>query len=329
MRVITVLMAAVATTAFAVDPSQDPAADYELDGPTTFTAASGATVVYSGLISGTGPAVIKGGGTVAFSHANNTYSGGTLVSNAVFRLDADGCAGSAGITGAVNTAHVYMNCANVPNEMRFLGAYGSDAAGSTHTAYPSAGVRPLYPLAPTVTVGGKVSFLAGTSFGTVYNSGYNGSGAVNSTVTFLEDFTCDSGRMHISTYGKSIFKKQFGAPGYTGYSYSYMGYNSSGSGTLELHSPSNHLTSIALYNPSVYLKAKDALPYALLYYRNGYGSKIYMCGNDQTFRGATWPAESYKDRPNISEASTGHIWSSADDPATVRIIGFPSIMARS
>lgn len=324
MRLMTALMAAVATTAFAVDPSQDPTADYVLDGPTIFRAASGATVVYSGLISGTGPAIIAGGGTVAFSHANNTYSGGTLVSNAVFRLDADGCAGSAGITGAVNTAHVYMNCANVPNEMRFLGIYGADAASSTHTAYPKAGVRPLYPLASTVTVGGKVSFLEGSSFGTVYNAGYNGDGAVNSTVTFLEDFTCDTGKMHISTYGKTIFKKKFGAPGFTGYGYSYIGYNASGSGTLELHSPSNHFTTIALYNPSIYLKAKDALANAILYYRNGGSCKTYLCGNDQTFRGFTWPADTYKDRPNITEASTGHFLSSADDPATVRIIGFPS-----
>ena len=35
-----------------------------------------------------------------------------MVSNAVFRLDADGCADGGAITAAVNTAHIYMNCAN-------------------------------------------------------------------------------------------------------------------------------------------------------------------------------------------------------------------------
>ena len=35
-----------------------------------------------------------------------------MVSNAVFRLDADGRADGGAITAAVNTAHIYMNCAN-------------------------------------------------------------------------------------------------------------------------------------------------------------------------------------------------------------------------
>ena len=61
---------------------------FPMSGPTDFIAGAGVTNVYTGLISGTGPAVIKGGGTVAFSNPNNTYTGGTLVSNAVFRLDA-------------------------------------------------------------------------------------------------------------------------------------------------------------------------------------------------------------------------------------------------
>ena len=62
---------------------------FQMTGSTDFIAGAGVTNVYTGLISGTGPAVIKGGGTVAFSNANNTYTGGTIVSNAVFRLDAD------------------------------------------------------------------------------------------------------------------------------------------------------------------------------------------------------------------------------------------------
>ena len=59
---------------------------FPMSGPTDFIAGAGVTNVYTGLISGTGPAVIKGGGTVAFSNADNTYTGGTLISNAVFHL---------------------------------------------------------------------------------------------------------------------------------------------------------------------------------------------------------------------------------------------------
>ena len=61
-----------------------------MTGQTDFIAEAGVTNVYTGLISGTGPAVVKGGGTVAFAHAHNTYTGGTRIENAVFRLDADG-----------------------------------------------------------------------------------------------------------------------------------------------------------------------------------------------------------------------------------------------
>jgi autotransporter-associated beta strand protein len=60
------------------------ASAFEMTGPTIFTAGKGTTNVYSGVISGTGPAIIEGGGTVAFSNPGNTYSGGTIVSNAVF-----------------------------------------------------------------------------------------------------------------------------------------------------------------------------------------------------------------------------------------------------
>ena len=93
--------------------------DYELSGAMDFIAESGVTNVYAGRISGTGPVVIKGGGTVAFSNPENDYTGGTIVSNAVFRLDADGCAGSGAITGAVDTAHVFFNCSVVYAVLRF------------------------------------------------------------------------------------------------------------------------------------------------------------------------------------------------------------------
>ena len=96
-------------TAVCVIGSSDAAvdqSDHVLDGPTLFSAEAGTTNVYSGVISGVGPAIIEGGGTVAFSNPNNSYIGGTIVSNAVFRLDADGCAGASTITAAVNKAHI-------------------------------------------------------------------------------------------------------------------------------------------------------------------------------------------------------------------------------
>ena len=284
-----------------------------------FTAPSGVTNVYSGLISGTGPAIIEGGGTVAFSHANNTYTGGTLVSNAVFRLDADGCAGVGAITAAVRTAHIYMNCAHVPNDMRFNYecTEGAHNASLTPSDYPPDSTHPLYPLAASIVVDGKVSFKGYE----VYTSGTSASGFQNSTVTFNKDFTA-GGRMDMATYGTTIFKGLYSTANTTDYR-QYIGWVYSANGTVELHSSSNRIGTCALCNASIYLKAKDALPYSLLCHAQGRDSegKLFLCGNDQTFRGVCWNTKDSP--PNPGETATGQCWSS-DDPATVRIIGCAS-----
>ena len=49
----------------------------------------------------------------------NTYSGGTIVSNAVFRLDAVGSAGSGAITASVIQAHIFVNCSKLTNDCYF------------------------------------------------------------------------------------------------------------------------------------------------------------------------------------------------------------------
>ena len=310
----------VAVSALMDSCTLDPAGNYVLSGPMGFFAPAGETNVYSGLISGTGPAIIYGGGTVAFSHANNTYTGGTLVSNAVFRLDADGCAGLAAITGTVNTSHVYMNCANVPNDMRFLGYYNADEAGQKHSAYPNAGSHPLYALTSPVTVGGKVSF---PGYAKITSGSSNESS--NPTVTYEKDFVSDTSYLEFATYGKSIFKGRFGSVEYTGDTKALVGLNSSGQGTVEFHSPSNRIGTCTLYHANIYLKATNALPYSLMFNKNGGNanlSKIFLCGNDQTFRGEIWGADSY--RPTPGETATGQCWTSVDEPATVRITGCAS-----
>ena len=137
---------------------------FPMSGPTDFIAGAGVTNVYTGLISGTGPAVVKGGGTVAFANANNTYTGGTIISNAVFRLDANGCAGSGAITAAVNKAHIFMNCANVPNDLYFAAGYSTAKTNLQPGECPAEGAIPLFSLVESVTVSGKVYFKGGTKY---------------------------------------------------------------------------------------------------------------------------------------------------------------------
>ena len=305
--------------AFAASGADDPT-NYTLNEPKLFTAPSGVTNVYSGVISGTSYAIIEGGGTVAFSNPNNTYTGGTLVSNAVFRLDADGCAGSGAITAAVNTAHVYMNCANVPNDMYFCANYTTDYAEQKPTDYPNANSHPLFALAESVLVSGNVVCLGTGRF--FYTTGTSTSGFSNPTVTFTGDFTSpNKARIEVLPYGTTIFKGIYSSE-YR--DRRYIGVNSTAQGTVEFHSPSNRINAAALYNANVYLKAKDALPYSLLINQNGldYLGKLYLCGNDQTFRGVSWGTETGWPQPG--EASTGQCWLSEDDPSTVRIIGCAS-----
>ena len=302
----------------------DPAADYVLSGPTGFFAPAGETNVYSGLISGTGPAIIYGGGTVAFSHANNTYSGGTLVSNVVFRLDADGCAGTGAITAAVNTAHVFMNCANVPNSMRFLSAYSSYKSNLLKGEYPPEGTLPLYPIRTPVTVSGNVSFAASAK----YVSG-SSSYSSNPTVTYEGDFVADSGKcVDVCAYGTTKFKGKF-VSRTSNTSFTDFGMVASGKGTLEFHSSSNVVPIIRTYNASLQLHAADVLPNTVINYEYGSAGycKTYLNGHDQTILGMSWRTS--KDGAVPGETTTGQCFTSEDDPATLRIVGCSSSHKRT
>ncbi len=301
---IAAFAAAIGAASAAVDPNP-----YPMTEPTIFTAAAGTTNVYSGLISGTGPAIIEGGGTVAFSNPNNTYTGGTLVSNAVFRLDADGCAGLGAITGAVNTAHIFMNCENVPNDL--IMQFGADSISYMKPgAYPAAKQNPILPLCSEVTVKGLVSF-NGQSY--IYDS--TDPALVSSPTVIFEKGITNSAHLHLVPIGRMIFKGPYIAAGIVN---SYFGYKPGASGTIEFHSSSNVLYRAQRRDANVDLKAIDAFPNTLFYYNDSSGryAYTYLNGNDQTILGISWG------NPNPTETgSDGLCFSSEDKPATVRIKG--------
>lgn len=310
-----------AVTAVCVIGSSDAAvdqSDHVLDGPTLFSAETGTTNVYSGLISGIGPAIIEGGGTVAFSNPNNSYTGGTIVSNAVFRLDADGCAGASAITAAVNKAHIYMNCANVPNDLYFAAAYNasSQPTASVPGDYPAQATQPLFPLVSSVTVGGKVYFKENARF-------LPGSSKISpaATVTFANDVETAKGRvLHIYTYGKTVFNGRLKS-GSTS-SHSPIGGASSAKGNIEFNRSSNVLWSFQSYNANVALNAPDALPETMIYF--SYGSsgraKFDLDGNSQTFSSILW--NHGNNAPDVKSNDTGYCFRTGDDkPATVRLTG--------
>ena len=302
--VIIVFAASIGAAWGSVDPNP-----YVMTEPTIFTAAAGTTNVYSGLISGTGPAIIEGGGTVAFSNPDNTYTGGTLVSNAVFRLDADGCAGTGAITGAISTAHIFMNCAVVPNDL--IMQFAADCQDyMSPGAYPAAKQNSILPLCPEVTVKGRVSF-NGQSY--IFDS--TSPALVSSPTVIFEKGITNGAHLHLVPKGRMIFKGPYIA---TGSVNSYFGCRSGASGTIEFQSSSNVLYRAEIRDANIDLKAVDAFPNTLFYYRNSSGGCAYthLNGNDQTILGISWGG------PNPSETgSPGLCFTSEDEPATVRIKG--------
>ncbi len=308
---IAVAVAASLTASGAEDPE-----NYTISGFKFFSASPGETNVYSGVLSGTGYAIVEGGGTVAFSNPNNTYSGGTLVSNAVFRLDADGCAGSGAITAAVNTAHIFMNCANVPNNLYFAAGYSSDKTTLKIGEYPPANAIPLFPLVSSVTVSGTVYFNAAAKY-------IPGSSNISDarTVTFENDVTAASGKeISIYTYGTTIFGGRL-KEGSTGNNI-VIGGAYSAKGSVVFNSSSNSVQKIVTYNANFTFNARDVLPETLFYFRyGGNGFSIFdFNGNDQTFAGVLW---SYGDsHPSPPENDSGLRFRTTEGhPATVRLTG--------
>ncbi len=292
--------------AFAASGAVDPT-NYTLNEPKIFTAAAGETNVYSGIISGTSYAIVEGGGTVAFSNANNTYTGGTLVSNAVFRLDADGCAGTGAITGAVARAHIFVNCSIVSNDI-FIVAHAGSSSALKPGAYPGNNQYMLFPMCD-VTFEGNVEF---ASYGRYYDF-FDASAAYRPTVTYKKGIRVGNNYLHLWIKGKMIFGDRFVVSDYA--NRSLFGTMSSGQGTIEFQASSNYLYQANLRNADVKLTGEDAFALTWMHYENGEASycKTYLTGL-QSILGISWGTAS------ASETSSGQCITS-EAPATLRITG--------
>ena len=122
LKMVTVAIAAsLAGAAFAED--------LVLTEPYPVTVASGATTTISDKITGTGPLVVLGGGTVALSNSGNDFTGGIIVSNGIVRADAAGSFGSGPISlegdATVRTVELNANKGNFVNSITLKGKTGS------------------------------------------------------------------------------------------------------------------------------------------------------------------------------------------------------------
>ena len=290
---------------------------FPMTGLAEFIAGSGVTNVYTGLISGTGPAVIKGGGTVVFSNPGNTYSGGTLVSNAVFRLDANGCAGSGAITAAVSSAHIFMNCTIVPNDLYFAEGYSTSKTNLKPGEYPADKAIPLFSLVESATVSGKVYFKKTSRY--IPNRLSD-----TQTVIFENDVsTASNAELSLYAYGTTIFNGKL-SENLVGNNI-LMGGASTATGTIVFNSQSNLVKKLATYNGNFALNARDALPDTLIFIRNSLEkscSIFDLNGNDQTFSGVIWYNGTTDPPTTPNETSSGFRFRTTDgNPATLRLTG--------
>ena len=292
----------------------DTPAVITMDGPTLFTASGqDVTNVWTGKITGTGPAIIEGGGTVAFANSANDYTGGTLVSNAVFRLDADGCAGTGAITGAINTAHVFINCENVPNDLRFLSS-PYNTSYMKPGAYPASQQNLLFPLQSSVTIEGEVSF---AHYGMLYDSTSPAMVSPLPTVTYKKGVSVEEAYLYLCPLGRMIFEGPYKGSAPTYANSVALGYKYNAYGAMEFHASSNVAYRVSLYDADLDFRAVDAFPETLFYYENCGNDycKMLLNGNDQTILGVCM-----KSSLTPGETAKGMCITS-DAPATVRIIG--------
>lgn len=79
------------------------------DRSATLSAASGGTVIFSGVISGSGGIVKEGAGVVRFDNTGNSYSGNTTINNGTLRTGASGVIGNSSAVSISGGATLDLN----------------------------------------------------------------------------------------------------------------------------------------------------------------------------------------------------------------------------
>ena len=259
---------------YAGEPGPD---DIVLDGPTEFFAAAGTVTNVGRRITGTGPAIILGGGTVVFSNPKNDYRGGTVVSNAMLKLTANGAAGIDAVTNAHANAilrfegdcHLFANDFVCTVDMNGSRGYGACSI--------------QYPLGHDMRFTGDIRFIGG--IGAVQPERVDTNTGFGPNADICGEVFCRKGSnrqdLYWWTYGTNRFFNRITA------SVLYCGYNASELGWFEVFSSSNDVATLWMRTGKMTLFAKDAFPGAVVQFRYATGGekrgRIDLNGNDQVF----------------------------------------------
>ena len=253
------------------------AAAMVLSGPESINVPSGTTVTLSDPITGTGPLVLTGGGTLALSNGENDFTGGIIVSNGVLRADAQGCFGENAISleGTASIRQVQFNAtkATFPNDITLKDKTSPDTCPTilATTSTTLTGNLTLDPNMPSVSA--------------AYFYLKVGDASTDSGVTVTVDgqVRAAAGRFGYRGYGNLRLIGKVEA------AYLYAGSTANMVGTLSLKSPENDIKYLGLYaadvsclNTNVLRGCKFQFRYNIGWQANGH-CFLRLNGYDQEF----------------------------------------------
>ena len=282
-------------------------AEIILTEPYPVTVASGSTTTISEKITGTGPLVVLGGGTVALSNGENDFTGGIIVSNGVVRADAAGCFGTGPIT-LESDATLRQVQFNVKNATFSNSITLKDK--TTTATYPAVQALQSVTLKGTLAIDPDTPDMADCYFHIM--SGASGNTAP--TVTVDGPVDVPEGRFTFDAYGNfrvngkmTIKRLYFGGP-----------YNQNG--MISVSNPSNSIYYIQLYAADVSCITTNVMRNSILEfaYNEGWSGTghgwLNLNGHDQQFSYLTSKPNKLSPTASSCVISTG-----AQQPATITI----------
>jgi hypothetical protein len=157
----------------------------------TFAPASGLTLTYGGIISGTTPLTMVGPGTLVLSGTSSTYSGGTIINGGILSISEDGTGGGTSNLGTVPSS-------SSPTNIQMGG--GTLATSTALTLNANRGIT-INAGGGTIAPTGQLTY--GGSFGGSGALALNGSGTLllnaSNTSAYTGAFTLTTGTLQAGT----------------------------------------------------------------------------------------------------------------------------------
>ena len=301
----TLKLLAVMTVAMAANAAV--MAEIVLTEPYPVTVASGATTTISDKITGTGPLVVLGGGTVALSNGENDFTGGIIVSNGIVRADAAGCFGTGPITlesdATIRQVQFNAKSATFSNSITLKDK-------TTSVNYPAVQALQTVTLKGTLSIDPDASDMENCYFHIM--SGASGNTAP--TLTIDGPVNVPDGRFTLNSFGS------FRVNGKMTVKRLYYGGSYNQTGTISVSNPSNSIYYIQLYDADVSCLATNVMRNSTFEfaYDKGWGASghgwLKLNGHDQQFCYIT-----SKDNSLSPTASTCLIQTGAQQPATITV----------